>query len=169
VSDQGKNIEAVLHASDGEIVGKIRTQKIFYLLEQLGMGEGFEFSYHHYGPYSENLAMHIKANVLFGNTIKEKLVPTQYGNAYSIFSLAEGGQFTPQSIGTISFDDARDLIGKMKRVSSVVLELAATIHWLKCEEKISDWRPELKARKPQKATDVRIKQAEELLASINLA
>jgi uncharacterized protein YwgA len=50
-------VKAVFQAADGEIVGRIRIQKIFYLLEQLGMGGGIWFSYHHYGPYSEELSL----------------------------------------------------------------------------------------------------------------
>ena len=39
--------------SGGELVGRIRMQKVVYLLDQLGMRSGATFEYHHYGPYSE--------------------------------------------------------------------------------------------------------------------
>ena len=48
-------IAEVLAAAGGEIVGRIRLQKIFYLLDQMGMASGLVFHYHHYGPYSLHL------------------------------------------------------------------------------------------------------------------
>ena len=41
---------------DGKLVGKTRLQKTFFLLDQLGMNSGAEFSYHYYGPYSADVA-----------------------------------------------------------------------------------------------------------------
>lgn len=57
----------------------------------------------------------------------------------------------------------------MKREPSVILELAATIHWLSEKERLSDWPSELKVRKTLKATDANIARAESVLKSLNLA
>src|SRR5690242_9308040 len=50
------DIPHLLYASGGQVVGKIRLQKTVYLLDQLGLNSGFAFEYHHYGPYSAELA-----------------------------------------------------------------------------------------------------------------
>ena len=55
-------LAALLHAAGAEIIGAIRLQKIVYLLEQLGMGGEFWFSYHHYGPY---LSRHVYVNTIY--------------------------------------------------------------------------------------------------------
>jgi len=43
-------LQHLLKAADGELVGKVRLQKTVYLLDQIGMGSGFTYEYHHYGP-----------------------------------------------------------------------------------------------------------------------
>lgn len=161
-------IETVVHAADNEIVGKIRTQKIFYLLERIGIGTDFSFSYHHYGPYSHDLANLIDATVMFGENLKEKQGKNSFGNTYSIFSLHNVTDQPEEKIGDLDFSLVREIVEKMKSVPSVVIELAATIYWLNQEEKVTDWNSELKSRKPQKATDVRIDAALKLLEDINL-
>ena len=57
----------------------------------------------------------------------------------------------------------------MKAEPSTVLELAATIHWLREKEKVADWRRELKMRKGAKADDARITKAEALLQKLSLS
>ena len=56
----------------------------------------------------------------------------------------------------------------MKEEQSVIIELAATIHWLKEKENVADWRDELKRRKASKADDAKILQAERLLEALQL-
>jgi len=48
-------VAAVVDAAGGTLVSRVRLQKTVYLLDQLGLGSGFEFEYHHYGPYSRDL------------------------------------------------------------------------------------------------------------------
>ena len=50
------DIPSLVVAAGGEIVGKIRLQKVVYLLDQMGLNSGFSYQYFHYGPYSEDLA-----------------------------------------------------------------------------------------------------------------
>ncbi len=40
----------------GEIVGRTKLQKTVAILELAGLGAGFPFSYHIFGPYSEELS-----------------------------------------------------------------------------------------------------------------
>jgi hypothetical protein len=56
----------------------------------------------------------------------------------------------------------------MKDETSTVLELAATIHWLREKERVGDWRKELKIRKGSKAEESRIEKACTLLGKIAL-
>ena len=85
MSEGERLVEAVLRAADGEIIGRIRLQKIFYLLEQIGLGAPFRISYHHYGPYSEELSVAVDRAHVLDETISEKKVQTQDG-FYSVYS-----------------------------------------------------------------------------------
>lgn len=161
-------VAAIVQAGDGEIIGRIRLQKIVYLLEQLGMGAGFSFTYHHYGPYSEDVATAIDFAQFLDGSIEEKVVPTQVGS-YSIFKLAKAQQVEPARLGDLAWTAGRDAISIMKAETSVVIELAATIHWLKHQEKIADWRTELVMRKAGKASADRMTRAVTLLGRLNLA
>ena len=59
------DIASLVRAAGGEIVGKIRLQKMVYLLDQMGLNSGYPFEYHHYGPYSESLAQQVEDDVFF--------------------------------------------------------------------------------------------------------
>lgn len=161
-------VTAIVQAGDGEIIGRIRLQKIAYLLEQLGMGGEFSFSYHHYGPYSEDVATAIDFARFLDKSIEEKTQPGQIGT-YSVFRLSKPADKEPEKLGNLPWAEAKKAISAMKAETSVVIELAATIHWLKHEENLADWRPELLMRKATKASSERIKKAVALLERLNLA
>lgn len=168
MSDRTKLVGDILHAAEGEIVGRIRLQKIVYLLEQLGMGGGFRFSYHHYGPYSEDLSAVVDFAGL-RKAVVEKEVKRADGGTYSVYTLPDRHDLAPERLGTLDWPVATDRIRAMKATSSVVIELAATVHWLQNKERVPDWRAELKIRKPSKATDEKIKKALDLLEALGLA
>lgn len=161
-------IASLLCAAEGKIVGRIRLQKIIYLLEQLGLNSGFAFSYHHYGPYSEDLSQTLMFDKFFEKSIIEKTGKTNFGAEFSIFTLAENYNESPTLVGALDFNAVKESVSKMKSTTSVVIELAATIHWLKEKEKITDWNSELKKRKASKATPQNVEKAVSLLSSINL-
>lgn len=161
-------IEAVLSAADREIVGRIRIQKVFYLLQQLGLGDEFEFSYHHYGPYSHSLSHELMINSIFSESFDEVQKVTSFGTRYSVYQLSGAESVKQESVGELIFSDVEKYIATMKDTTSVVIELAATIHWLKEKEKISDWKSELKNRKSSKATPENIASALKLLNDIKL-
>ncbi|MGA8379759.1 MAG: hypothetical protein WB710_01370 [Stellaceae bacterium] len=165
-----KLIADVLAAAHGEIVGRIRLQKIVYLLDQVGMDSGLRFHYHHYGPYSRELDEALfRAQALQG--VREDILYRQIdGMPYSIFRLGGCGQcHASGSIGRLPAERARDLIQAMKSESSTVLELAATIRWLVEEEKATDWRTELVRRKGAKTERGRTSRAVALLERLGLA
>ena len=161
-------IVSLLCAADGKIVGRIRLQKIVYLLDQLGLKSGFGFSYHHYGPYSEDLSQELLFNRVFDESIIETFEKTSFGAEYSVYTPKIPQTELPTQVGDLDFDFVKISVASMKTTTSVVIELAATIHWLKVQEKVNDWKAELKKRKPSKATPQNIQNAEHLLSEINL-
>ncbi|MDA4846730.1 hypothetical protein [Hoeflea poritis] len=162
-------ITDVIGASeDKKVFGKIRLQKIFYLLDQLGLDSGFTYSYHHYGPYSEDLSNTLFFAEFFDKVIVESQGKTKLGNIYSVFSLSENANEMSPEVGKLSSDDIKTLVNTLEAPTSVVIELAATIHWLREKEGVAEWEAELKARKTGKATDENIKKSVDLLGSIGL-
>lgn len=146
----------------GEIAGKVRFQKIVYLLNQLGFESGFEFEYHHYGPYSEELAEVLSDEVSMGHLkVVDKRRKTD-GVPYVVYTV--GDVETKQIGGKLAA-----AIAAMQAASATVLELAATAHWLAVYEKKVDWEPELRKRKGVKLEGGRDKQAFELLKSLHLS
>jgi hypothetical protein len=49
-------VRRIVKLNGGRLTGKTRLQKSAYFLESYDVGFGLEFEYHHYGPYSEELA-----------------------------------------------------------------------------------------------------------------
>jgi uncharacterized protein YwgA len=161
-----KLVANVIAAADGEIVGRIRLQKIFYLLDALGLHADASFRYHHYGPYSRILDEALdRAKALCDVT--EELRSRRDGALYSVFR--GPARDVPASIGELETQRLRELIAIMKKESSTVLELAATIHWLHYVEKLAAWREELVRRKGIKTQGGRVEEALRLLSMLGLA
>lgn len=161
-----QTVANLIEASGGTIIGRIRFQKMFYLFEQLGLKGAFPFVYHHYGPYSETLAISAQRAALIDKSVRERDVISEFGGRYSEFSLLRPSQ--PKFVGELSFDVAQRLAARMKQETSVVIELAATIHWLRHKEMTSDWNSELRRRKPSKSTAENIGKATALLSDLKL-
>ncbi len=69
-----RNIEGpmkIVELSGGRIVGKTRLQKSMYFLEAHGVGFNFGFDYHHYGPFSQELATAVSDAVALGRISEE--------------------------------------------------------------------------------------------------
>ncbi len=158
----------------GELVGRTRLQKQAYLLDRCGANFGLRFTYHYYGPYCFELAAGVDDARAEGRVnIEEK--PGRHGVPYAIFRPGpESNGEHSDCLGGLTADQARDLLRNMKQVSDAVLELAATIVFLRDE-----WRyfgkdkgrspvEETKARKPLKATEKRIAEALALLRNLDL-
>ena len=152
--------------SGGELVGRIRMQKIIYLLDQLGMKSGAEFVYHHYGPYSEAVSDAV-TDAKFWGKIKEVVSFRVFDGApYSSFITEVSA---PVALGSLSADDAMKFLSKFAGYTSTLLELAATVHWLTFVEKVPNWRSEIGIRKPDKIGNGRLDKALALLRDIDLA
>jgi len=59
-------VAAVVAAARGPLIGRVRLQKTVYLLDRVGLNSGFDYEYHHYGPYSRDLD-NATADIALGN------------------------------------------------------------------------------------------------------
>ena len=152
---------------DGEIVGRTRLQKEAYLLHRCGANLDLSFIYHHYGPYSFVLVDGlIDARADGRIEIEERL--GSYGIRYAIFR-SKGSHGSGERLGDLPATSVRSLLEKMHEVSDIVLELAATIVFLREDGGYEhDAMEETKARKPLKATRDRMEQALVLLRKLGL-
>jgi uncharacterized protein len=145
----------LVRAAGGRVVGRTRLQKIGYLLELAGLGEGFSYAYRHYGPYSEDLAAAARTARLFG-LLQETEHPASWGGTYSIFTTADS---TP----AVAAPPARKALANMAaEADPVELELAATAAFLSAVEGAADPWAETARLKPQKAQDGRLDNAKAL-------
>lgn len=165
-----EHLAELFSAADGDIVGRIRLQKIAYLLQQKAGRRDLSFVYHHYGPFCRELADALDFAVVFTETVDEDIRDTAWGTTYSAFHW-KGAEQPAGLEGLLGLPaaEARQEVARMKQEPSVILELAATIHWLRHAEKAPDWKATLKARKTIKATDQNIARAERVLAELGLA
>ncbi len=153
----------------GELIGRTRLQKEAYLLDRCGAEFGLAFEYYHYGPYSFELAGGLNEAQAEGAVeIEER--PGRHRVPYAVIKTAEA---QPEAIGKLQADRAAELLDRMKYVSDFVLELAATVVFLRDEwdyygkEKVGPVE-ETKARKPLKATEERMGKALALLRDLGL-
>ena len=150
--DRQKAAEIVRDAG-GEIVGRTKLQKVAYLLEVAGFGEGFPFSYRHYGPYSENLADAIRMADAFGLVAEEER-QASWGGGYSIYR-------TTDRISKAAPTDRAAFAREAASIDSVELELAATAAYLAAVERSPDPWGETARRKPEKVEGGRLERAKD--------
>jgi uncharacterized protein len=156
--DSQRAVDLIADAG-GTIIGRTRLQKLAYLLEATGLGEGFEFQYRHYGPYSERLTVATQSAMVLG-LVEEEEKAASWGGFYSIFRLRrpEPDPKRPAS--------PRSEVAKIAaETDSVVLELAATAAFLYGQGYTDAWH-ETARRKPEKAKDGRLEQAKVFYRSL---
>jgi uncharacterized protein YwgA len=143
----------IIRDAGGRIIGRTRLQKIGYLLEISGLGEGFGFEYRHYGPYSEQLASAARVAKLLG-VIEEEERQAAWGGFYSIFT---------STVSQLSRQDQSrlDLIRVAAEADPIELELAATAAFLSDGGATDPWK-ETEKRKPAKAQGGRLESARAL-------
>jgi uncharacterized protein YwgA len=157
------DIPSLISAAGGEVVGKVRLQKLVYLLDQLGLESDFSFSYHHYGPYSEDLADAVEEDVIFRRVGIET---RRRGDGVPFFVFRAQSHSGPTTAFSPKIVSA---IKAMQSRSAMVLELAATIHWLAFVESLDSWHEELVKRKGAKTEQGRSDDALRLLTELNIA
>jgi uncharacterized protein len=145
-------VAKIISLAGGEIIGSTRLQKIACLLDLVGAGLGFEFSYHIYGPYSEELS--IAANDADALDIINILDRTAaWGGKYSIYrTTMESSSADPE---------IKKLAKKAAQADSVALELAVTAAFLAANGDNDAWE-EVAERKRGKATPEMMAQAKAL-------
>ena len=168
----GEDIVVSLVAfNDGKLVGRTRLQKQAYLLDRCGANFGLRFTYHHYGPYSFELAAGCADAEAEGRiTINE--TPGGYGVPLATLKSTQGGN-KPDQLGELPAPTVNSKLSKMRGASNIVLELAATIIFLRDEWNYYgkgkvDPVEETRARKSLKATDERIEKALKLIRVLGL-
>lgn len=142
----------VVRDAGGRIVGRTRFQKIAYLLEITGLGDGFRFAYRNFGPYSEELTTAAWQARLLG-LLREEEHPASWGGSYSIFQSVDGSK-------SDATEPRVELIKEASQADAIALELAATAAFLSIEGIEDPWR-ETQRRKPEKAA-IRLAEARSL-------
>jgi uncharacterized protein len=164
--DREHVVTSVLAKANQQVTSRVRLQKSFYLLDQLGFNSGFSYEYHHYGPYSRDLDL-ATADAKAFELVEEKFGYRQSDGArYSIFSTKQSPK--DEVFAALSGDKVAALMNTFVSTNVTVLELAATIDWLWRFERIKDWKSEIKKRKARKAQDSRLEEAVELLKLLNI-
>jgi uncharacterized protein YwgA len=168
MTEREQIVAAIISAAGGQMISRVRLQKTVYLLDQLGLESGFEFDYHHFGPFSRNLD-NATTDAKELNIIKEDIGHrTSDGASYSIFELIGDAPLASDIFQGVGLEKAKELVQNFASTSVTVLELAATIDWLWRFEKCRDWATEIKRRKGPKVENGRLDKAIELLNSIGL-
>lgn len=160
MTDMAAFIAQVVGLNGGELIGKTRLQKTIYFLERKKLGYAFDFAYHYYGPYSEDVA--IAANdARARHLLSVDKEYTQRGDAYAVFHLQD---YDPGS-DVANLAEKERVLNILAEYSTVVIELAATADFLKVSGYPDPW-PETCLRKSAKATPDRVELAKQLLARL---
>lgn len=160
------DMPAFIDAAGGQVIGKVRLQKLVYLLDKLGVPTGFSFTYHHYGPFSEELADVVEDHVVFGRLSAEQRRRAD-GVPFVVYKAIHHNH--EERSRSLDSPGVKAALAAMQRPSTTVLELAATIHWLAFVERVENWRAELVRRKGVKTEQGRTAEALALLKELGLA
>lgn len=158
---------AIINAAGGEVVGKTRMQKLVYLIQESHADIGFDFEYHHYGPYSSELSKELAMSTFFDDVKEEPRRRHSDGVPYSVFSTMSETSAPYKAF----VDEVSGLAKCLREENSTVLELAATIHWLHHKEGFKGsalWR-ELEVRKGAKASSTNVEAAKRVLNTAKLS
>lgn len=134
----------------GDIVGRTKLQKTVAILELSGLGPGFSYSYHFYGPYSEELTSAVDRAVLLGLMEEQERVAA-WGGRYSVYH-------APRVEPDLA--EKREMVQIAAGADSLVLELAVTAAFI-ADKEPNAWA-KLVELKPEKATAENLQRAREL-------
>jgi hypothetical protein len=149
-------VRRIVKLNGGRLTGKTRLQKSAYFLESYDVGFGLEFEYHHYGPYSEELAS-LAEDARDLQLMKIQWDTSLNGAEYAIF-IDTSGQLPDDP------EDRRrsDILGILRDYTSTELELAATADFLARTGHDQAWE-ETARRKSSKITPERVAHSKALL------
>jgi uncharacterized protein len=165
MTDPIEMVAGIVGLNDGELVGKVRLQKTFYLLDACGLQSGFDYDFHFYGPFSVDLSRAADdATVLDRLDYEDKF--GYHEVPYRVFRASHA--ISPDRLGELSAAQVRDKLKLMARYSAAELEVAASIVFLRDKGYPDDPVAETRRRKPATATADRIGKAKRLIAELGL-
>ncbi|WP_188207498.1 YwgA family protein [Alkalibacillus aidingensis] len=107
-----------------EVVGRKRLQKMVYILKKCGYDFSERYSFHFYGPYSEELSTRIEELCNLGFLDEEREKEKGYYQ-YRYHLTDRGAGFLEQA--EVETPDMIDVIDQMNNQSSKFLELVSTM------------------------------------------
>lgn len=114
----------------GEIQDRKKLQKIVYILQMKGVGFNEKFTYHYYGPYSTELQMEVTSLSDWG-FVSETSKQTESNHVCYTYSLKEGSDYENEYDDVQEVIDNAEIIKHLNSIPTHVLELIATIFYLK--------------------------------------
>lgn len=137
----------------GKVNGRVRLQKIVYLLQQMGCPFREDFEYGHYGPFSRTLANELDLLKRDG-LVKEKEQQTEYGllYAYELTNELENLLCDAPGIHGLTNTDIDSTLALLKGKDVRVLEVASSRLFLsknglsgeKLNQALEQWKPGLR-------------------------
>lgn len=164
MTDISDLVVGVVALNGGQLVTKIRLQKTFYLLEQCGLGSGLDFDYHHYGPFSQELAQAADDAVDLG-----RLKPHErLGNHKIPYVVYRTQRKSPAKVAALSADVVAEKLKVLGSYSSLEMEVASTVLYVRDAGGGANAIEQTKALKPLKATETRIRRALALIRDLGM-
>ena len=165
MNDPIEMVAGIVSLNGGELVGKVRLQKTFYLLDACGLQSGFDYDFHFYGPFSADLSR----SADYATALDRIEYEDKFGYhevPYRVFRVSHA--ISPDRLGELSAAQVRDKLKLMARYSAAELEVAASIVFLRDNGYPDDPVAETRRRKPATATVDRIGKAKRLIAELGL-
>mgnify|MGYP001298693922 FL=1 len=148
-----------------EIVGRKKLQKMIYILKKSGYHFSERYSFHMYGPYSEELSTRVEelCNLGFLNENREK----EKGYVQYRYTLTDSGEsFLKET--DIHTQDMTHVIFKMNEKSSRFLELVSTMLYFNNLPKDEVEAKVKTVKSKQNYTDDEMKEAWNFIEKINV-
>ncbi len=166
-----ESICALIALNGGELIGYHRLQNTMYILDACRVGYGFEFLYHYYGPFSDDLHAGLESAAAL-DYIDADEHTTDSGHRYKVYTLTQ--RFSPH-LAESETPDVREKRAEILKIldgkehDSIVVELAATVMFLQKNGYETDEKAwaETKLRKSAKATPERVEIAKQLLRELS--
>ncbi|KAB8127152.1 YwgA family protein [Gracilibacillus oryzae] len=142
-------------ASSAGIVGRKKLQKIIYIMKKLGYPFEEKYTFHFYGPYSEELSLRMEelTNLGFVSEVKEKK-SNYYQYRYQVTE--QGEDFLTHS--PVKIPEVDEIVSNMKERSSRFLELVATMLYF---DDLSKEEVEAKVQEVKKKSNYTIEDMQE--------
>jgi uncharacterized protein YwgA len=172
--DKYRLAKLVQWSGSGGVVGRKRLQKVVYFLQKAGCPFCADYTLHHYGPYSRDVAEGCDELVAAG-FLAEQAEINGVGTQYTYRVSADAGTSAiaqtegRSDIRTESFAAFRPLAEELLKKELWELELGSTILYF--HEKLSNWdeavRRACEFKKVDQERDTKVSGAKELAISIH--